>query len=307
MFTVTEIETAHGILQYRTERLTGIRCRISPERIKRGIEMEPSYPQNREGCPFCPENILQETPAFRDGNRICIGESVTFPNLYPYAERHTVTVITREHSPADFSLRQLTDAIEAQTESLADYRGYHSINWNYLPSAGASLLHPHFQGLADKTPSRLPACYIHASQKYLEENGRRYSDDFCEREREAGRFLFGDEITWVANPVPLGEREVRGILPVSSLDELGPFIGVLAEGLLRIIHFYRDLGTFSFNFSLFFAKPGIKPGYRAFCSVISRINPNPASISDTAFMERLHHEPVIMTLPEDLAAAYRDM
>ena len=28
--------------------------------------------------------------------------------------------------------------------------GYKSINWNNLPSAGASITHPHLQGLADR-------------------------------------------------------------------------------------------------------------------------------------------------------------
>ena len=39
--------------------------------------------------------------------------------------------------------------------------------------------------------------------------------------------------------------------------------------------------------------------------MISRINPNPSSTSDSAFMERLHLEPVVMTLPEDLGKFYK--
>ena len=61
-----------------------------------------------------------------------------------------------------------------------------------------------------------------------------------------------------------------------------------------------QLGTDAFNMSLFFDKSGSDHGFRAFCSMISRINPNPSSTGDSAFMERLHLEPVIMTLPEDI-------
>jgi len=46
--------------------------------------------------------------------------------------------------------------------------------------------------------------------------------------------------------------------------------------------------------------------FRSFCSLISRINPNPLSTSDSAFMERLHNEPVILTLPEDLGRYYHN-
>ena len=58
--------------------------------------------------------------------------------------------------------------------------------------------------------------------------------------------------------------------------------------------------------SLFFDKTGDDNGFRAFCSMISRINPNPSSTSDSAFMERMHLEPVVMTLPEELGIFYRN-
>jgi hypothetical protein len=70
--------------------------------------------------------------------------------------------------------------------------------------------------------------------------------------------------------------------------------------------FYRSLGTHAFNFSLFFDREGCDRGFPAFCSLIARINPSPISLSDSAFMERLHLEPVILTLPEQLARMYRE-
>jgi len=57
--------------------------------------------------------------------------------------------------------------------------------------------------------------------------------------------------------------------------------------------------------TFFFDKKGCDHGFRAFCSMISRINPNPSSTADSAFMERLHLEPVILTLPEDLGKFYK--
>ena len=38
MFSVREVITSRGTLQYRTEHLTGLRCRISPDRLKRQID-----------------------------------------------------------------------------------------------------------------------------------------------------------------------------------------------------------------------------------------------------------------------------
>jgi UDPglucose--hexose-1-phosphate uridylyltransferase len=306
MFTERIVETGKGRLHLRRETLTGLSCRISSERSKRGIDRSASLEFSPDGCPFCGGNLTSDTPVFADGRRILVGESVTFPNLYPFAEWHTVTVISREHTVSTFSMEQLVDAFTGQLESLGSHAGYASINWNFLPSAGASLAHPHLQGLVDSQPSPLAARYIAGSAEYRRDHDRRYGDDLRKAEREAGRILMDGRILWLANPVPLGEKEIRGILPIAHLSDLGPFIEDLTCGLLEIIAFYKKLGTHAFNFSLFFDTEGCDRGFSAFCSIIARINPNQLSISDSSFMERLHLEPVILTMPEDLARMYRD-
>jgi UDPglucose--hexose-1-phosphate uridylyltransferase len=306
MFTERVVRSGNGLLHYREEILTGLTCRISSERIKRGIDQACSIESSPEGCPFCSENLLSETPVFPDGRRILVGESVTFPNLFPFAEWHTVTVISRDHRVSSFSTEQLIDAFTGQLESLRGHDGYASINWNFLPSAGASLTHPHLQGLVDSLPSPLAARYLAGSEEYRREHGRMYGDDLRKAERESGRVLIDGEILWFANPVPLGEKEIRGILPISHLTELEPFLEDLACGLLDVIAFYGELGTHAFNFSLFLDKEGCDHGFSAFCSIIARINPNQYSMSDSSFMERLHLEPVILTMPEELGRMYRE-
>ena len=305
MFSVREVVTSRGTLEYRKEHLTGIRCRISPDRVKRQIDQTTFIPLPEKGCPFCRDEVFSVTPTFPNGERIIRGESVTFPNLFPFGEGHIVTVITREHVVPSFSRPQIEDALRAQVEALRQADGYASINWNFLPSAGASLVHPHMQGLSDSHPSRITEIYLDASDQYRKKQGRNYWDALREKERVSDRYLFGDEILWSAHAVPVGEREVRGILPISALEEMENYVDLLARGILEIISLYRDLGTFAFNMSVFFDKSGNDHGFRAFCSMISRINPNPSSTSDSAFMERLHLEPVIMTLPEDLGKFYK--
>jgi galactose-1-phosphate uridylyltransferase len=307
MCTISEIAVGTGILQYREERYTGLRCKISPERLKRHIDQSLLPHADSSGCPFCPENVLTVTPTFSDNRRVTRGESVTFPNLFPFAEWHTVTVITRQHMVLEFSLRQISDALFAQIETLQRFDGYPSINWNFLPSAGASLVHPHLQGLSDRRPSTLAERYIRASDQYRNNNKETYWDAVRKQERDSERYLFGEEIFWYAQGVPLGEKEIRGILPVSSIAELENFVDRLAKDLLTVISLYQKLGTYSFNMSIFFDKVGEDHGFSAFCTFISRINPNPQSTSDSAFMERLHLEPVILTLPEDLGKYFRNV
>jgi galactose-1-phosphate uridylyltransferase len=306
MFTIREVATSKGILQYREERFTGLKCRISPDRLSRHIDQELYIPPNQVECPFCRENIFSVTPVFPDGNRILRGESVTFPNLFPFGEGHIVTVITEKHSVECFTCQQIVDALSGQIEALQQVDGYASINWNYLPSAGASLVHPHMQGLSEARPSLIVERYLHAGKQYLREHNTNYWEVVKNEEKVSERYLFGDEIFWSAHAVPVGEREVRGILPVCSIHEIKNYIDLLAGGILQILALYRKLGTHAFNMSIFFDKAGEKNGFQAFCSIISRINPNQSSTSDSAFMERLHLEPVILTLPEDLGKYYRN-
>jgi UDPglucose--hexose-1-phosphate uridylyltransferase len=306
MFSVTEIRNGEEVLQWREEHLTGLRCKISPGRLKRGLDAKYVAPAGQEGCPFCRDRILDETPVFRNGERIRVGESVTFPNLFPFAAWHTVTVITRDHLVDRFTSRQVRDALTGQMRSLEGVEGYPSINWNYLPSAGASIAHPHLQGLVDARPTVLAEAYLLGSTRYRVRTGHSYWGDLVDREKNSERYLFGDEITWLASAVPLGEREVRGVLPIASLQDFEPYIDEFADGIIRILEYYREMGTHSFNMSLFFDSHSSDGSFRAFCSMISRINPNAASLADTAFMERLHLEPVILTLPEELGSKFRE-
>jgi len=305
MFSIREVITSGGALQYRTEHYTGLRSRISPGRLKRKIDQAFSLAPDAGECPFCPDSVLKVTPTFPDGSRIIRGESVTFPNLYPFGENHIVTVITRSHTATVFSRQQIVDALLAQIETLKKTDGYPSINWNFLPSAGASLVHPHMQGLSDSQPSRIADIYLDACDRYRQKEGRNYWDTVREQERSSDRYLFGEEIVWSAHAVPVGEREVRGILPVATLEDMEGYTDLLARGILEVLAFYRELGTSAFNMAICFDRHGADHGFRAFCSLISRINPNPSSTSDTAFMERLHLEPVVMTLPEDLGKFYK--
>ena len=305
MFSVREVITSRGTLQYREEHFTGLRCRISPDRLKRQIDQTLYILPNADSCPFCRDAVFSVTPTFPDGSRIIRGESVTFPNLFPFGEGHVVTVITREHTVVEFTRQQITDALLSQADALRQADGYASINWNFLPSAGASLVHPHMQGLSDSRPSHIVDCYITASEKYRRQRGRNYWDAVADEEKSSDRFLFGEEMLWFAHAVPVGEREVRGLLPISTIDEMESYVDLAAKGILEIISLYRKLGTYAFNMSLFFDKKGNDHGFRTFCSIISRINPNPSSTSDSAFMERLHLEPVILTLPEDIGNFYK--
>ncbi len=306
MFQACRHEHGSGFIEFRVDSLTGMRARICPERLKRGIGVRDIPDYSPEGCPFCKKLVTRVTPVFPDGTRLEIGESITFPNLYPFASYHIVTVITRDHMVRSFTRDQIKDAFMAQARTMEDQPGYVSINWNFLPSAGASLPHPHLQGLVDPVPDTLPMKYISGSQDYFLQHGRSWWLDLCRSEAASERFLDGLNLFWYAHPVPVGEKEIRCVLPGVTVSDFKDSVGSFANDLVRVLDFYQDIGHGAWNLSVFFGQDTEREYFSAFAILIARINPNPLSTSDTAFMERLHLEPVVLTLPEDIGRLWRN-
>lgn len=306
MFQTCRHEHSSGFIEYRTESLTGIRSRICPERIKRGIGVPEIPHYSEEGCPFCPDMVHTVTPVFPDGSRVSFGESITFPNLYPFASYHTVTVISRAHVVPRFTYDLIHDALSAQIEVMKGQSGYVSINWNFLPSAGASLPHPHLQGIADPVPDYLPMKYLQGSLNYYHQNNHSWWDKLQESEFHSERHLSGTHLFWYAHHVPVGEKEIRCIIPGVTVSDFQDSVSVFTEDLIRILDFYQDIGHGAWNMSVFFGTEKDRNYFSAFSSIIARINPNPLSTSDSAFMEKLHLEPVILTLPEDIGKIWRN-
>lgn len=300
------MEHSGGFIEFREELLTGTRTRISPERLKRGLGAPDIPNYSSSDCPFCPKMVEEVTPVFQDGLRIKSGESITFPNLFPFASYHVVTVITSAHMVLCFTSHQIRDALFGQFEALKDTKGYVSINWNYLPSAGASLPHPHLQGLADPVPDTLLRRYLDGSASFYQKWNVSWWDILKEHETKDERHLSGTSLFWYAHPVPIGEREIRCVLPVTTIWEFQEYIPIFSDDLVKILDFYRYIGNVAWNMSIFFGKETEREYLSAFCILIARINPNLLSTSDTAFMEKLHLEPVIMTLPEELALLWRE-
>lgn len=309
MFSANTLDLGGQCIEFREENLTGLRCRINVSRKERGLNSSRTFEvvEVDPGCPFCPQNIEEKTPVFKDGKRIRIGESTTFPNRFPFGENHIVTVVTRDHLPKSVTCGQIEDALFGQFEALNKTDGYASINWNYLPSAGASIIHPHLQGICERRPTFLTGLYLERSKKYSRDTGENYWASLRESERLLSkRYLFGESIVWCASPVPLGEKEIRGYLPVCGLVNFEELIPETAVGIKRVIDYYTDAGSSAFNMTIRFGRDRDADFFRAFVSMIARIDPNPLSFSDSAFMERLHFEPVVMTVPEEIPSYFED-
>jgi|YelNatPaOPRAMG01_1025707.scaffolds.fasta_scaffold32838_2 UDPglucose--hexose-1-phosphate uridylyltransferase len=309
-------------VEYRFDPLTGIRSRINVKRALRPIQMEVDadvagfIEKTRANCPFCPENIERNTPLFLEdvwrGGRIK-NECYVFPNRYPFAEHHAVATITSKHF---LDLDEFTPEMIAEN-MLACIRYVIIVNekyseakyplwlWNHLPSAAASIIHPHTQIIVDRKPTIQQKLLLDRSRRYFSRTGKCYWTDLIEAEKDGDRWIGeGKYIAVIASFAPQANREIQLIFKDAfSLSDIGRReVGELADFLSLILRFYRINGVNSFNISTFSAGIGENPKYyRLNVRIASRPYFRPYYTAYGGVLEIWHGECVSETLPEDIA------
>ncbi|WP_456486738.1 hypothetical protein [Candidatus Alkanophaga liquidiphilum] len=319
-------------IEYRRDAFTGVECRINVARSKRVKQVEEAEEEvaemikrTREGCFFCPERLKSATPKFTGfyEGRIVVGSSCAFPNLFPFGKYHAVVTFSEDHflDLHEFSVKIIESNLKA---SIAFVNAVHKYdrsakypiwNWNHLPSAAASIIHPHVQVLVEERPTPFQRRLLENSRTYFEGAGRNYWAALVEEEKAVGERFIGeigsgvDGVVALASFAPLGNNEVmlifKGVSSLANLNERQ--IRNFAECLVRVLRCYKKSGVNSFNVTTFSGSinGGEEDYYSLHARIISRPRFRAFYTSDTGFMERFHYEWVIETMPEDVAERMR--
>ncbi|MCW4006670.1 MAG: hypothetical protein NWF04_08795 [Candidatus Bathyarchaeota archaeon] len=218
-------------------------------------------------CPFCPESVRSKTPMFTKNflaeGRIVQGEATVIPNLLGHAEQSILAILSRAHSLEldEFSPQLLLDGFEGAAKYLkrlvevAPEIKYPVFAFNFLTPAGSSIFHPHMQVLVRDRPFYLTELMLKKSQAYYQENKSSFWSDLVAAEKDANeRYLFeSGGVEWLVPFAPLrGLNEVQAVVRGKShLLELSKneWMG-LAEGICRVLWFYKAQGYGSFNIVL---------------------------------------------------------
>jgi galactose-1-phosphate uridylyltransferase len=315
-------------IEYRKDPLTGKWSRVNIQRSKRVKQGQGEYDyddlieKSRGKCFFCPENIDKSTPRFSPdlipGGYIEQGETRVFPNLFPFARHHAVATITKKHflKTGEFEKKQIKDTLQASLEFCRevnkkdDLAKHMTFNWNHLFPSGASILHPHVQITLDSRPTYMTHVSLDASKRYLDRNGRSYWDDIIGEERRLGERFIGStsDITFLASYSPFGNDEVIIIFDeISSFTDLEDgVVSNLSSGIEKVLKGYAAMGVESFNLTTYSGPvKGDASGFNLHMRLVSRSPPRPYYTSDVGFMEGLHFERVVESLPENVASAIR--
>jgi len=183
-----------------------------------------------------------------------------------------------------------------------------SINANYLPPSGSSLVHPHLQSSHDAcglTGQRLAA---EKSAAWHDRHGSYWAalvDQEAAGPRWAGHI---GRVAWLTPFAPSGFHEVWGVVSgaadVTELTE--DDTQALGQGLSQVLAAYRDWNLTSFNFAVIGGGPQAREhGHQVVLKVVSRSNPEPFYRSDATYFERLYGEALIDLSPEEVADGVR--
>lgn len=269
-------------------------------------------------CPFCGPKVLEVTPCFPDDliaeGRMQEGDMVIFPNIAPYdtigavatfGSRHYIpmTAFTPAHMAAAFGFAQRFFRRVADTGHPEAV--YHIINWNYMPPAGSSLIHPHLQVFSSSSAPNLMREEIKASKQYFTQNGSSFWDDLVYLEKEAGDRYLGQtgRTHWMTAWAPLGVagdvlavvEDCHCTLELTEADLLD-----IAGGLAKLMAEYDKMGIYSFNMNFFTGTPD-DDHFRFHLLFSPRTFFSQAlGTPDVGALRTLFNETVCMAFPEEI-------
>lgn len=260
-------------------------------------------------CPFCEENILQMTPVFsqniNESGRFIKGESTVFPNLFPYSKHNGVAVMTKKHyiKLHEFTQELLFDAFTnafqyIQKVALQDEQAtVASINWNYLPQSGGSILHPHLHIIVTEYPTNAQTIILNK----LDLNPSIYHQLYLSEKEQKKRYIGEDgNVAWLSAYAPKSHHDYLGLfhqgkpISVPTENDWQDF----ASGLLRIFKNLTGEGFTSFNFSL---QIPLKQKQPMIARLIPRVTMGKLATSDMNFFQMMHNEPLSYFSPESIA------
>jgi galactose-1-phosphate uridylyltransferase len=267
-------------------------------------------------CPFCPDAVEKVTPRFLDdfipGGKMRFGEVCILPNRLPFDRYCAVAVLTERHFVplADFTEEILFNGFSAAClflRRLVEFDPevrFFSVNWNYLPMSGGSIIHPHLQIIGGELPTRYQGEMIEGGREYRRHEGENFWEGLIAAEMERGeRYIGGVGSTaWLASYAPLGFADVMAVVRgrASIIDLSDQDLRDFVQGLLKVFRYYQDFNHYSFNLSLYSGERGGDDSFWVNARMVTRRLVPPVGASDVSYFEKLHGESIGFKKPERL-------
>jgi hypothetical protein len=311
-------------LETRWDPLTDRTVRILDLPIKKLTRLDVDHLLNKNKqvrCPFCPDMLEEGTPKFPDGfikgGRLRFGEVCIVPNRLPFDKFCAVAVLTRKHwvpvaefteeilfngfSTAQIFLRRVVE-IDRTVQ-------FCSVNWNYLPMSGGSVLHPHLQIIVGEFPTNYQREMILASQAYRKRRGKNFWDDLIATEKKLDERYIGavGNTVWLAHYAPRGYADIMAVIGerYSIVDLSEQDLRDFVQGLLKVFRYFDDFNHYSFNMTLYSGAYDGDDSFWVNAGIVTRRCIPPMEASDVNYLEKLHGESIGYKRPERLCQELR--
>ncbi len=306
-----QFKEAQRVNEIRYCPLTGKSTRVLGLSLKEFATADRSamIEESQKTCPFCPGLIDALTPKFTPPlqEQYTSGNARCFPNAFPYDENNAVVTITSQHYvPVNgFTHQMLQEALECALIFLSDIDSekypYQSINWNYMPVAGSSLVHPHFQIIASSTPSN----YYVDILANLEKNPNLFMD-YLNTEKSLNERLIevmGDS-TWLIAFAPRGQFDILGILhectPLHTLTGKLDSVITYIRKTLQFFH-HKKIDNFNMAFYSIANNKLFLPHIR----LCPRVTFPPYATSEINYLQMLHNDSFTLLKPEIITEEFK--
>lgn len=270
-----------------------------------------------KNCPFCPENVHKLTPVFPKeitaAGRISHGQAIVFPNLFPYSKHNGVVVFSGDHYVhlADFTVAMIKDAFIAAQNYIQQVIAVEkkplraSINWNYLPFSGGSILHPHLHVVISESATNYQKLIENKGKEFKSTHNKAYFNHLYETEKKDGTRWIGEQgnIAWMHAYAPKAHNDFLAVFTdkilIQDINETD--WENFAQGLQAIFSTISEQGLSSFNMALHFSNEDEPIHAR----LVPRLTLGGLDTSDMNFFQILHEEPLTYKIPEDIAKKAR--
>jgi UDPglucose--hexose-1-phosphate uridylyltransferase len=314
-----------GKVEIRWDPLTDMTSRIVHFPVKKIGKFNPDHAIKaslERQCPFCPENIEKMASKFDRGlfgfERMERDDVTVIPNILSFDKYCLVAIICKEHFADMATLIErnyLLKGIKALIEALRIIKRfdgeakYFSINCNYMPMSGSSMLHPHIQAIAGEYPTNYHGLILERSRAFYDANARTFWDVLMEEEKNnLDRYIdYDGRICWYAPFAPKGNIDLGCIFNKSSIFDLDEAdLDSLGKGFEKVLSYFNEEGVSGFNFSLF---SGAKEEdyFRANMRIVARRFLPPVDAADANYFNKIHLESACLLFPEDVAVAVRGL
>ncbi|WP_134322820.1 hypothetical protein [Cumulibacter soli] len=268
-------------------------------------------------CPFCADKIEMATGVFDSAitteGRIRRGTATIVPNVMAYSEFSSVGLYDTTSHFQDLNeltgqrVGDLLTAFVAYTKGVHGLRAmYSSINANYLPPSGSSLVHPHAQSAHDDIGTTTQRELISRSLAW---DGEPYWQSLVAAETDGPRWIGRrGRVAFFTPFAPAGFHEVWAVVDgcADIVDLTEADCADLGGGMSAVLGTYHALNLTSFNWALAGGGPNPSQRYSLLLRMVSRSNVDAMYRSDVTYFEKLHNEAMVDVGPEAVAALVRE-